>query len=466
MKRIAAGLLALGLFAAIAGGDASAAQKRQAPARVQGMTLGEVAHRAMETGGEAARLKAAGQNTVGITVWWNADELRSTVAPSEWTEPDDALANAIDSAHAAGLAVALLPMFHCDPCARSTWRGHVQPLDRAAFYDDYVAMIERYAAFAEAQEVELLYIGSELTSLQGDTEQWRRIAAAARSKFSGELVYDVNWDAVDQVKFWDAIDVPSVSAYFPLTEEAQPTVAELKEAWRSGRQRLTQDFDSFAVVERLARTTGKSVMFGEAGYRSREFAARQPFDGRATNGSVSQEAQANAYQALLEVFDPQPWWRGVIWWNWDIGPTGDTSFNPRGKAAEVLLRRWIVEGWRPGAAGEPQPSASPSAAAPRPRAPASSVTPSGRSPAPTLAVPSPGPATPPGVAGATGGDDGTRRTDTPDAEVREELAAPASARRDSGPTSAPLAALALAFLSLFGSGAGLARHASRSRRAA
>ena len=348
MKRFTAAIGAVSLLVALAAVPSAAGADRRAPERVHGATMGPLAHRAAETGGELERLKAAGMNTMSLTVWWKANEELSTIAPAEYTEPEAALALAVRSAHAAGLSVALMPMFHCDPCD-STWRGLTKPVDRDAFYEDYVGFIERYAKFAEAEGVELLFLGSELTTLQVDTAHWRTIAAAARKNYSGEIVYDVNWDAIGTVQFWESVDVPSISAYFPLTETARPSVAELKAAWRSGKQKLTMDNDSYAMVELLARQTGKKVLFGEAGYRSREYGARQPFDGVSRNGSPSGEVQANAYQALLETFDSKPWWRGVLWWDWEIAPVDDTSFSPRGKPAEALLKAWLVDGWRPSA---------------------------------------------------------------------------------------------------------------------
>lgn len=360
MRHLRAALVALALIVALGVSAPSkvGAQQRRAPQRVHGATMGPLAHRAAETGGELARMKAAGLNTMSITVWWKANEDLSTIAPADYTEPESALAQAVRSAHAAGMSVALMPMFHCEPCD-STWRGLIKPDDRDAFYEDYTGFIERYATFAEKEGVELFFLGSELTTLQGDTSDWRNIAAAARDRYSGEIAYDVNWDAVGGVQFWDAVDVPSVSAYFPLTETARPTVEELKAAWRSGKQKLTMGSNSYATVEDLARRSGKQVLFGEAGYRSREFAARQPFDGVSTNGDESGEVQANAYQALLETFDAKPWWRGVLWWDWEIAPVNDTSFSPRGKPAEILLKAWLVDGWRPAApaaAGKPAPA--------------------------------------------------------------------------------------------------------------
>lgn len=371
MKAFLTGIAVAGLMLSAVVAQPAAAQQRKAPAQVHGVTLSTNAHNLSQKGAEHGRLKSIGMNTVSLTVWWLANEALSTIQPYEFTEPDDELEEAVDAAHAGGLSVALMPMFHCDPCKLSTWRGHIAPADRDAFYDDYVRMIQRYADFAEEQGVELLFLGSELTSLQGDTAEWRRIADAARSRYSGEIVYDVNWDAVGGVHFWDAVDVPSISAYFPLTESARPSVDELKAAWRSGRQKLSMNIDAVATVEDLAKRTGKQVLFGEAGYRSREYAARQPFDSVSENGSASEEVQANAYQALLETFDGKPWWRGVIWWLWEVEEIPDPDgFSPRGNEAEMVLKRWLVDGVRRGATSS---SGSPATTTRRPRSSASTA---------------------------------------------------------------------------------------------
>ncbi|MFP5328154.1 MAG: glycoside hydrolase family 113 [Acidimicrobiia bacterium] len=357
--------------------------QRRAPEKVHGATLATNAHNLSQKGAEHARMKSAGMNTVSLAVWWIADETLNTIRPDQFTEPDAELGEAIDAAHRNGMSVALMPMFHCDPCALSRWRGHIKPRDREAFYDDYVDMIDHYGRLAEAHGVELLFLGSELTSLQGDTAEWRRIAAAARGVFSGELVYDVNWDAIGGVHFWDSVDVPSISAYFPLTEEARPSVADLKAAWRDGKQKLSMGVDAYATVEDLAKRTGKQVLFGEAGYRSREFAARQPFDSVATNGSPSEEVQANAYQALLETFGDRSWWRGVLWWVWEVEALPDpTGFSPRENQAETVLKRWFVDGIRPNAGG----IATPAPVRPRSR-PGVPATPAPSSPEAATTVP-------------------------------------------------------------------------------
>ena len=439
----AAGLM----FVSVLAPEAVAQQR--GPARVHGATLGPLAHRASETGGELERMKATGLNTVSLTVWWKANEGESTIAPADYTEPESALAAAVRSAHAAGMAVALMPMFHCQPCA-STWRGLIKPVDRDAFYEDYTGFIERYAAFAEQEGVELFFLGSELTTLQGDTSDWRSIAAAARSHYGGEIVYDVNWDAAGGVHFWDAVDVPSISAYFPLTETARPTVEELKAAWRSGKQKLTMGTDSYATVEDLARRTGKQVLFGEAGYRSREYAARQPFDALARNGEPSGEVQANAYQALLEMFDSKSWWRGVIWWDWEIAPVDDTSFSPRGKAAERLLKAWLVDGFRPSAA---TPARRTTATTARP--------PSSTSATPSTSTPPSSAVTPSSVATTEMSATTSQRRAMEQVDQEREVAATPRLEATSASSTVPVVAMGAALLLL--SVAALGRYCVRRR---
>src|SRR5207245_629511 len=207
-----------------------------------------------------------------------------------------------------GLRVTVDPLFQCSRCP-STWRGSVQPTDRAAFFASYRAMIGHYADLAQQAGAWLLVVGSEMTSLQGETGQWRLVAHQARAHFGGRLAYSVNWDAVTSVGFWDSVDVAGVSAYFPLSDDASPSAAALRAAWR--------DKGWVAQLAGLARQSRRPVLFTEAGYRSAAYATRNPADAQSTE-LWDDNVQANAYEALLQTFESQPWWAGVVWWDWHV----------------------------------------------------------------------------------------------------------------------------------------------------
>jgi hypothetical protein len=144
---------------------------------------------------------------------------------------------------------------------------------------------------------------------------------------------------VGSVGFWDAVDIIGVDAYFPLAENATSDVDELVAAWTPIRDRLA------ATSHRY----GKPVLFTEVGYRSQAGAATEPY-AYDRPGPPDEREQAAAYLATLRVFTGQPWWAGAHWWMWAELPSADlpsgtaaTSYSPRGKLAESVLREyWAV----------------------------------------------------------------------------------------------------------------------------
>jgi hypothetical protein len=340
----------LACVASLATASATGAQEGidTLPDKVVGYSLGPIAQQQRTAGVENRRIRSTGANTVSLSVWWEFDPETSTVRPGQMTNPDGEVRVAVQSVRASGLSAAILPMLMCTRC-ETNWRGAIKPSNKTLFYRSYRGMIRNYAEIAQDEGASLLFIGSEMSSTQGDTEEWREIAATARSEYSGAIAYDVNWDAIDGVKFWEAVDIPSISAYFPLSPKRHPTLDTLKKAWYSSQVEHWYERNSVAEVQKLAQKTGKRVLFGEAGYRSVDFGTKLPFD-FAAEGDANPALQADAYQALIETFDDKPYWRGVLWWEWELNtarPERETGFTPRGKAAEDVVRAWYAEGIRP-----------------------------------------------------------------------------------------------------------------------
>ena len=341
---------ALACLAPLAVAPATSAQQGidTLPDKVVGYSLGPIAQQQRTAGVENSRIASTGANTVSLSVWWEFDPETSTVRPGQMTNPDREVRVAVQSVRSSGLSAAILPMLMCTRC-ETNWRGAIKPSNKTLFYESYRGMIRNYAQIAQEEGASLLFIGSEMSSTQGDTEEWREVAAAARSVYAGAIAYDVNWDAIDGVKFWDAVDIPSISAYFPLSPKRHPTLDTLKKAWYSSQVEHWYERNSVAEVEKLAQKTGKRVLFGEAGYRSVDFGTKLPFD-FAAEGDANPALQADAYQALIETFDDKTYWRGVLWWEWELNspqPEKETGFTPRGKAAEDVVRAWYAQGIRP-----------------------------------------------------------------------------------------------------------------------
>ena len=136
--------------------------------------------------------------------------------------------------------------------------------------------------------------------------------------------------------WWDALDYIGVDAYYPLTVEEDPTLADLKTAWER----------PIATLETLHDRCGKPIILTEIGYRSVDGANRQPWEW-ATPGEVDLQEQSDCYRAALESLWGKPWLAGIYWWNWDTDPEqggpDDTGFTPHGKPAEEVLRTYYLQ---------------------------------------------------------------------------------------------------------------------------
>ena len=305
---------------------------------------------------------------------WGADSPRMVT--------DEEIRRAVQLARDHGLKVVLKPVVNCDDGTWRAWVNFFRPvtaeersagltgiddvwretprrregetIDAAQWktwwtqYDEYVV---HYARLAAQTKCELFCLGCEMGSTESFETEWRALIAAVRKEYSGPLVYDVNHDRELEVKWWDAVDVIGVSAYYrvlppgTLTEQeaARYTtgVAEIVAELRKARDRLAE----------LHRQFHKPILFIETGVTSVRGCGRYPWDYRheQTGEQVDELEQENYYQAMFEVFWDQPWFAGFCWWDWparlypDDWARKDRGFCIHGKRAEQVLREWYIE---------------------------------------------------------------------------------------------------------------------------
>ncbi|HZT64243.1 MAG TPA: hypothetical protein VFA11_00495 [Acidimicrobiales bacterium] len=369
-----------------------------APAPPQGVTvvpngtMGKVAGMSIpnvdpqSSAAEVQRLHQDGINTISLFVWWWADKqdsntvyrCNSAANGCNPTESDANLELQIAAAHQFGMNVILVPIFYCGGC-EGGWRGTMQPSDPNAFFASYRQFIDHYAQLAQANGVNTLFVGSEMTSLESQTQQWHQVISEARTYFTGQVAYEENWDVLGNARFVDALDEIGVSAYFPLDDSPSPTLADILNDWNNSQASATQGHNWVGAVTHLALSTGKPILFGEVGYLSSDYAARQPFLNYYSN--VNLQLQSDLYQAVLQTFESKSWWLGASWWEWYIptqAPQNDDTRTPRGKTAEQLLFHWYAQGWRPENPTQPvvlAPNASPEGTPSRPGAAATPTRP-------------------------------------------------------------------------------------------
>jgi len=286
-------------------------------------------------------LAATGAGWVGIVVTWYQSRIASTeVRPVKATPPDEDLERMIRLAHGLGLKVMLKP--HID-LVRKWWNrprigtafvGHPALWD--AWFASYRTFIFHYAEIAEAEGVEQLAVGTELVGTSGQVERWRDVVAGVRDRFSGTLTYASLIDGEEMaIRWWDAVDLIGIDVYWPLTEEDDPTVEELKGAW-------------VPRIEQMAGLSeawdGKPILFTEIGYRSLDGGNQNLWAPWMLDRPLDLQEQADCYVAAFESVWDEPWFAGMYWWDWsanpDVSGPQDGGFTPSGKPAEEVLRTW------------------------------------------------------------------------------------------------------------------------------
>ena len=203
-------------------------------------------------------------------------------------------------------------------------------------YEDYILL---YAALAEETHSELFCLGTELYNFTKERpEFWVSLIQKVRQVYSGNLTYAENWDKVDKVTFWGALDFIGVDAYFPVTDEATPTVVKAKEGWEPHKNLLIS----------LSRKHNRPVLFTEFGYRSADYAGKEPWVSDRHDGKMNAKAQANLYEAVFETFWGEDWFAGGFVWKWFHNheraiQEENNRFTPQGKEAEQVLKKWFKQ---------------------------------------------------------------------------------------------------------------------------
>lgn len=284
-----------------------------------------------------AHLAANGADWVAIIVTWYQDTAASTtIYRADPTPTDQDVTHAITQAHALGLQVMLKP--HVDVLYEDAWRGEIGKTfsegQWQAWFASYRSLISHYAQMATDLSVEQFCIGVELAATTHRAADWRVVAQQVRGLYAGPITYASNHSGEEaSIAWWDAVDCIGIDAYYPLTDENDPSYQALLAAWE-GR---------LPLMESLATQWNKPILFTEVGYRSIDGANRWPWDWQ-RKGALDLQEQADCYRALFEAVWDQPWFAGIYWWAWDTDPFAggpfDLDYTPYDKPAEAVLRAY------------------------------------------------------------------------------------------------------------------------------
>ncbi|MCA9602728.1 MAG: hypothetical protein KC417_11915 [Myxococcales bacterium] len=293
---------------------------------------------------ELARL---GVNWVSLTPFGRIWSLKSTQIELTFEAPYDANRDAIRrmvaQAHERGIKVLLIPHLWVET---GGWRGEIDPGSDAGWAEyqrSYRDFVLTWARNAEAAGADALSVGVECKSWSGRYESvWEALIRDIRGAFHGLLTYSANWDEVDQVVFWEHLDLVGINAFYPLADHNGATDSEY---WEGAARRRDE-------VRAYAEALDMPVLFVEVGYTTRANAAVEPWlwpDGM-KNVVIDEHEQARALDATFHAFLGEPWFVGFFVWRYyanidDVSQEAEWGFSPHAKEAEDVLRRTFRARW-------------------------------------------------------------------------------------------------------------------------
>lgn len=215
------------------------------------------------------------------------------------------------------------------------WRGEIdfdKPAQWERFFSDYEKWITLQARIAQEHHAEVFCIGLEYVHAQKFDRRWRAIIDAVRAVFHGKLTYGANWDQLDNVPFWDALDYIGVLAYFPLTDALDPTSAQIAAGWEGWMNKL----------QVMSKKYDKPVLFTEIGYNESARCASKPWAFQ-TGGANAKEIQARCIEQALLLPQRHPFLAGMFFWKWfpDLPYPEPETFDLRTpRLKQIIASHW------------------------------------------------------------------------------------------------------------------------------
>jgi hypothetical protein len=253
-------------------------------------------------------------------------------------ERRDGAKDYIELLHANNVSVMLKPQIWI---SHGEFTGYLKMEDEAGWKvleDSYRSFILEYAELAQETSVALFSIGTELEQfVVNRPSYWNGLIKEIKTIYKGKLTYAANWDEYKRVPFWDEMDLVGIDGYFPLCDKATPTVESARAGWQQWKLELST----------FAKANSKKILFTEWGYRSVDFAGKEPWTSDRSMTSVNLEAQANTTRATFEELWSEDWFAGGFVWKWFIhhdraGGLENNRFTPQNKPAEAVIKEYYA----------------------------------------------------------------------------------------------------------------------------
>lgn len=259
---------------------------------------------------------------------------------------DSSWVSRIKMAQAAGFKVFLKPHIWIHDPSEGKWRSDIYPTNEEnweLWKTSYIDFILRYAKIAEQTNSEMFCIGTELTRLSIEKSLfWETLIPKIKEVYSGKITYAANWyQEYENITFWDKMDYIGIQAYFPLSENENPTVKEISKGWDK----------HISKIGSLQKKFDKAVLFTEIGYKSTTDSATKPWEwmdySDENNQKLSHQTQSNCYKAFFDTIWKLDWFAGVHIWQWRASnrrrghydSQTNLDFTPKGKPAEKIIAK-------------------------------------------------------------------------------------------------------------------------------
>lgn len=237
--------------------------------------------------------------------------------------------------HKNGIEVMLKPQIW-------VWHGEFTGLIKMESEENWLLLEKTYSNFildfakvAEEENVGIFCIGTELESfIEHRPQYWQGLIAEVKNIYHGKLTYAANWDEYKRVPFWEALDYVGIDAYFPISESKTSTIGQALEGWKQWNSELKS----------FSEEKNKKILFTEYGYRSVDFAGKNPWISNREMTSVNVSAQANLLHGLYQSVWEENWFAGGFLWKWfsdhkQAGGVENSQFSPQNKAAEKVVEK-------------------------------------------------------------------------------------------------------------------------------
>ncbi|MEJ3750195.1 hypothetical protein WEI85_43915 [Actinomycetes bacterium KLBMP 9797] len=261
---------------------------------------------------------ALGANAVSLSFPFQMDSATASEvrADADFTPPPRRVAIVLDEANRRALRVAVRPMLHernltaADP---DMWRGAIRPADRQRWFASYRDMLVGYGKVAAAAKAATFVVGTELTSLEGNTSGWRTVADGLRAVYDGELDYSANHDRLRKAGPAPGV-TRSVDAYPPVEVGDSASVARLATGWNAWLDKN--------------RGTGelRDLVLAEVAISARAGAYQEPWSPYREGKKIRPEIQQRWFDTACRVMAERNL-AGIYFWmiNLDADPSAEPS---------------------------------------------------------------------------------------------------------------------------------------------